>query len=55
MTSKERARILEKAIKLTLLSLESHLPYTYVGKRQAFHRACVKEYTMLLTLLSKLY
>lgn len=55
MTSKERARIIEEAMKVTIDSLASHLPYTHCGKQQQFHRRCVKEYTLLLTLLSKLY
>jgi hypothetical protein len=55
MTSKERARILEKAIRLTMVSLESHLAWTYGTKKAAFHKKAIAEYVELLSCLAKLY
>lgn len=53
----KRPQSVEKAIRITWASLESHLPYTHEKspEGQAFHRKCVQEYVNLLVELSKLY
>ena len=51
----ERARNIEKAVKIVIDSLVSHLPKTYADDESEFHRLCVCEYSEVLVLLSKLY
>jgi hypothetical protein len=55
MTPKQRARTIEKAMKITIASLESHLAWTYGTKKAAFHKKAIAEYCTLLVLLSTLY
>ena len=57
-----RAKVIDEAIRLVYDSLQSHLPYTHVGpdslmpgETTEFHKKCVKEYSRVLELLSKLY
>ena len=50
-----RAKLIERAIRLAWSSLESHLPYTYKGKEQAFDRKCVAEYAEIIQILTQLY
>jgi hypothetical protein len=57
-----RAHYIDEAIRLVYGSLESHLPFTHVapsylgaGETVEFHKKCVKEYSRVLDLLSKLY
>lgn len=55
---KKRAQRIEKAIKATYASLESHLNWTHkkgqYGSRK-FNQKCIKHYSKTLLLLSKLY
>lgn len=53
----KRPQSIEKAIRITWASLESHLPYTHGKSPEGtdFHRKCVKEYIALLVHLSNLY
>ena len=58
LTPKQRAREIEKAIRLAYDSLESHLPYTHqkhVDGSMRFHRKCISEYAEIIAILSKLY
>lgn len=60
MKAKEKALLIEKAIKLAYGSLESHLPFTHKKTKLGmganhFHKKCVKEYAELISILSKLY
>ncbi len=51
------AQELEKAIRLTYDSLQSHLPYTY-GKSKdgvVFHQKCVNEYARIILTLTQQY
>lgn len=52
-----RARKVEKAMKLVWGSLESHLDGAYLPtpEGKAFHKQCVREYAELMTLLVALY
>ena len=53
-----RAEKVERAIRLTWSSLESHLPYAAGEKdieKPAFHQRCVAEYAEIIKLLSELY
>ena len=57
MTSSERAKLIEEAIRLTWDSLESHLVYTY-SKDEAgyeFHKQATKEYAKVIEILTQLY
>lgn len=60
MKSKERAKLIERAIRLTWSSLDSHLELThrkapkFVG-REKFHKTCVKDYAEMIVILTKLY
>ena len=56
----DRAKSVEKSIRLAWSSLESHLSYTYTKKLRApetnhFHKTCVKEYAEIIKHLSSLY
>jgi hypothetical protein len=58
LSKKQRAREIEKAIRLAYSSLESHLPYTHkkhVDGSMKFHRECIREYSEIISILSKLY
>lgn len=57
MTSAEKAKMIERAIKLAYDSLDSHLRYTYVksSEGQLFHKKCVVEYAEIISILSHLY
>lgn len=52
-----REKKVEEAMRLVWDSLQSHLPYTY-GKANTkttrFHKKCVREYALLLKILSEL-
>lgn len=57
-----RAKAIDEAMRLVYDSLQSHLPFTHVGadalmpgETTEFHKNCVKEYSRVLELLSKLY
>ena len=55
-----KAKEIEKAIRLTWSSLESHLLYTHSGKLirdedREFHKQCVQEYADIIKVLSQLY
>ena len=51
-----REKKIEKAIRLTWDSLQSHLRYTQVKTSEGilFHKKCVKEYSELIKILSEL-
>lgn len=58
----KRAKAIDEAIRIVYDSLQSHLPFTHVspdslspGETTQFHKNCVKEYSRVLELLSKLY
>lgn len=54
----ERARKIEKAIRIAYDSLQSHLPYTHQKSKDGsmeFHRKCIAEYAEIIFILSKLY
>lgn len=55
MKTKKEKKI-ERAIRLTWSSLESHLQYTHKqsSEGKTFHRKCVKEYSELINILSDL-
>jgi hypothetical protein len=57
MKAVEKAKMIERAIKLAYDSLDSHLRYTYVksSEGQLFHKKCVVEYAEIISILSKLY
>lgn len=56
-TPPKKTRDIERGIRLTWDSLQSHMPYMH-GKRKdspegpAFHRKCVKEYAETLLILA---
>lgn len=60
MKSKKRSKLIEKAIRNSWSSLESHLSWTR-GKKvkqngsNTFHKKCVREYAETILILSKLY
>lgn len=55
----ERAKVVEELIVKVWGSLESHLGYTHMEvqlpESNTFHVECVREYSEMLVLLSKLY
>ena len=53
----ERARKVERAIRLAYDSLQSHLQWTHKRSKEGtnFHKRCVKEYAEIIKLLSELY
>lgn len=55
--SSERAKKLERLIRLTWSSLESHLKWTHQKTSEGitFHKKCVKDYSETIKLLSDLY
>lgn len=57
MSKKERAKLIEQGLRLTWDSLQSHLPYTHSPSKdgELFHKKCVKEYSELISILSKLF
>lgn len=64
MSKKERAKEIDRAIRLTWESLQSHLKYCYEeidkghkkqGETNEFHKQCVRDYAETLLILSKLY
>jgi hypothetical protein len=54
---KKRPREIERAMRLTWSSLESHLAYTHQKSAEGtkFHIKCVKEYVQILENLGNLY
>ena len=61
-TMHKRARYIDEAMRLVYDSLQSHLSWTHAkpdqlvdGETAEFHKKCVKEYSRVLDLLSKLY
>lgn len=52
-----KERKIERAIRLTYDSLQSHLRYTYIktSEGERFHKNCVKEYSEIIKVLSELY
>jgi hypothetical protein len=53
-------KIIEKIIKLTWSSLDSHLEWTYAkelgkGETNTFHRRCVRDYAETMYLVTQLY
>jgi hypothetical protein len=60
LTPDERAKIIERIIKLVYDSLDSHLPYTHesdngVKASKKFHKVCTEEYAEIIKLVSMLY
>jgi hypothetical protein len=62
MKAKERAKMIERALLLTWSSLESHLRFTHevvdpkdTNETNAFHKKCVREYSEIISILTKLY
>lgn len=57
MNTKERAKLIQRAIELAYDSLDSHLQYTHkkTSEGRKFHQKCVEEYSELINILSKLY
>lgn len=57
MNANQRARLIERAIRLAYDSLQSHLRYTYAKSSEgtAFHKKCVREYAEIISILVKLY
>ena len=61
--NENRARMVDKIIRLSYDSLESHLPYTHDCKEGdlirdetlEFHKTCIREYAQIIYLASKLY
>lgn len=51
-----KAKAIERLIRLTYDSLQSHLDGTYLKTPEgtAFHKQCVREYAEMIQLLSKL-
>ena len=56
-TKHKKERKIDKAIRLTFDSLQSHLRYTYIKTSEGtkFHKDCVKEYAAIIQILSELY
>ena len=59
MKPNDRAKLVERGMKLTWASLASHLPYLQKGRGKSepprFHKRAVREYAELLQILSKLF
>lgn len=65
MTSKQRAKKIERAIRLTWDSLESHLDYCYSNSLSEdkvseegdyqFHKAAARDYAEVILILTTLY
>lgn len=55
--SSDRAKKLERLIRLTWSSLESHIRWTHQKSSEGlqFHKRCVKDYSTMIKLLSELY
>lgn len=53
----DRAKVIDKIIRQTWSSLESHLRYTHrhSSEGKSFHKKCVKEYVEIMNNVSKLY
>jgi len=60
----ERAKLIDDAMRMVWVSLESHLTHTHstamLNKKDkketcAFHKKCVRDYVELMSTLSKLY
>ena len=56
----EKAKKIERAIRLAWGSMETHLIYAYgkpakVQGNTAFHKKCVREYAEIINILSQLY
>lgn len=53
----KRAKTIEKIIRQTWSSLESHLRYTHrhTSEGQKFHQSCIKEYIEIIKNASELY
>ena len=56
MAKKNREKDIERAIRLTWGSLESHLLWTHrkSSEGQKFHKRCVKDYAETLKILAEL-
>jgi len=52
-----REKKIERAIKLTYDSLQSHLKYTHIKTSEGivFHKKCIVEYAEIIKILSELY
>lgn len=59
MTSKARAKLVDKCLRAVWTSAESHLDFTHQKvhspETNAFHKKCVKEYCELMGWISRLY
>jgi hypothetical protein len=61
MKKTNRDKIIERIIRLTWDSLESHLGWTYASKKElgketnSFHRKCVRDYAETIRLATLLY
>lgn len=53
----QRAKKIDRALKLAWDSLQSHLNWTHhiSSEGKIFHKKCVKQYAELMKLLSELY
>ena len=53
----EKAKKIDRAIRLTWESLESHLHWTHKKSSEGlkFHRKCIKDYAEIIKILSELY
>ena len=64
MSKSTREQLIERGIRLTWESLESHLLYTHKkltpqeikqGETHKFHKGCVRDYAETLLIFSELY
>lgn len=55
MHDRKRAKLVNEAICFVYDSLDSHLWHARKGKDKRFHKKCVREYSRIIRLLSKLY
>lgn len=55
--SNQRAKEVEKIIRLAWDSLQSHLPYTRLKSSEGvrFHKLCIRQYAEIIQSASKLY
>lgn len=53
---KHKEKKIERALRLTMSSLESHLKYTHAhsSEGKTFHKKCVREYGEVINILSEL-
>lgn len=56
MTTEEKAKKIERAIRLAWSSLESHLQWTHKksSEGEKFHKQCLSEYAELIKILTEI-